>query len=353
MPQTKQERRASRETVRARPKTYFDALGVGRKASVEEIETAYTNKLKALDEQALDDSSHNAEMRVLLGARTVLSEPLIRQAYDQSTEAKVAFVATELEEKLVGEHFRRAGERALNRRSYDEAIESFKNALLFQQYPELNALYIWAEFLSGEQTAENGNAAIQRLIDRVGQESLDEMTLVYLGKIARLSGDSDRAKAYLQRALDSNKDLQVAWQELRQLNAKTEIRRGVTLVQSLSEDGSIQPIWLYTVACLFLLYAGANLMPSDRSLWPMTGQNSALLKSSKNTQSRDEFGNALRRSQLLEDGSGPRPMRARVSIGPSLQISELPAMSNIITFLMTFGFGADDLDYSYSASSGC
>ena len=64
----------------------------------------------------------------------------------------------------------------------------------------------------------------------------------------------------------------------------------------------------------------------------MTGQKSALLKSSKNTQSRDEVGNALRRSQLLEDGSGPRPMKAGLEDYPLIQ---LPATSNTITFLMT------------------
>ena len=260
------------------PKNYYRRLRVEVAATPGEIRAAHETAVERLDKDMAGGSVTEENHRDLLMqyevAYIILSDRMMRRAFDQAQEAKVDFIADGLEARLLSEHYRKEGERALNRRGYAEAHAAFLRSGSYELTTEVQLMCSWSNFLNGDQNKEQASEAIAEIRSLGEADSLTDQQYLYMGKVARLSDDKAQAKTFLNQAVQLNDKNQEAWGELRLLNTE-KANAGVNIAVS-ADTKDPKTVVLYALMCLIILYCGANLMPSDRTEWPeVGGQNAA------------------------------------------------------------------------------
>lgn len=256
------------------PNNYYRRLRIESVATAGEIRTAHSDAIRRLDLElegkTLAPEQHSELRQQLDNAFIILSDRMMRRAYDQARAAKVDFIADGLEAQLLSEHHRKEGERALSRRGYAEAHAHFSLAAEFKSTTEVLLMCSWSNFLNGEQNKTRGNEAITQIQALSSEGELTDLQCLYMGKVARLSEDFVRAKEFLNRAVTLNDKNQEAWGELRLLNTTKSSgvggARGLVVTADAKDP---RAVFLFAFVCLVALYALANIMPSERSEWPI------------------------------------------------------------------------------------
>lgn len=285
---------------RTLPKDYYRRLSIPVNASILDIRTAFQQCIAKLNTQhegsEIDASSFDQMKHQYQEAEIILTDRMTRRAYDEAVTARVDFVEQGLAGRILGDHFRKEGERRLRDRSYDEAIELFRRSAEHEDNDEVKLLSYWAGFLGGAQTQEQGATTIEQMRGlEQGQLRRDRIYLYY-GKVSRLCGEITAARDHLNRAVEFDKNNQEAWGELRLLNTKPSKKTKVGVSFNIDTDSNeVRGIVLYAVLCLAILFGLANYVPDARTDWPLVNNQQL----TQQADSQDEFQSVLAK-RLLE-----------------------------------------------------
>jgi len=212
---------------------HFAILGVGKRASAEEIRTSYFSLAKRLHPDRLravgvDDASGDAQRlfaRINL-AFGVLSDSLRRDDYARMLSAggeevvKKAQVDADViaARILKAEETFHRGEMSLRRSQFETARELFEEAVaLNPDEAEYQALLAWATWLCADDKIQVSAAVQKRLGDAVALSPLCVPAHFYRGQVAKQIGRTQAAIEAFKQVLEIQPDNSEAKLELRVL----------------------------------------------------------------------------------------------------------------------------------------
>lgn len=221
---------------RLRGRSYFDVLGVGERASDEDVRSAYV----LLAKRTHPDRFSGASEPVKRLAEEIFG--LVSKAYEQLADGKrrLEYVmsqrsgardAAELDEgqrALQAELQFQQGEAKLRARHYRAAAECFAKAVeLYPEEGEYHANLGWAEYMANP----NDQAATTRALGHLKQGARlapdRDKPFLYLGRIYQARGRTDLAQKMLTRAISNKPDCIEALRELRLLHMRQEKGKGL------------------------------------------------------------------------------------------------------------------------------
>jgi tetratricopeptide (TPR) repeat protein len=281
------------------PKDYYRRLNIASTASILEIRKAFQNSIAKLNAQhetnKIDSPGFEQMKQQYQEAEIILTDRMTRRAYDEAVAARVDFLGQGFASRILGDHFRKEGERRLRDRDYDAAIKSFHRSSEYESSDEIKLLSYWAEFLGGDQTKAQCTDTIEKLRGLEAGEVPQDRIYLYYGKVSRLSGEVTVARDYLNRAVEFDKNNQEAWGELRLLNTKPVKKKVALSFQVDSDSTEVSGIVFYTLLCLMILLGLANYVPDARTDWPLVNNKQI----AQQVDQQNEFQSRLA-AQLLE-----------------------------------------------------
>ncbi len=221
---------------RLRGRSYFDVLGVGERASDEDVRSAYV----LLAKRTHPDRFSGASEPVKRLAEEIFG--LVSKAYEQLADAKrrVEYVmaqrsgardAAEIDEgqrALQAELQFQQGESKLRARQYRAAAECFTKAVeLYPEEGEYHAHLGWAEHLANPTDDATASRALAHLKQGARLAPDRDKPFLYLGRIYQARGRIDLAQKMLTRALSNKPDCIEALRELRLLHMRQEKGKGL------------------------------------------------------------------------------------------------------------------------------
>lgn len=209
---------------------HFEALGVSKRASVDEIQRAYFALAKELhpdrlrrsadgavpaDARALAEQIHNQ----LSTAFETLSDERRRQDYLKHLDQGQKTAVSEDLSKLLGAETRfRKGEAALEAGRLDDAAKHFEDACaLYPDEGEFQASLAWALYQQAPDDALVQVDVIARLQKATDLAPRHDKGWLWLGKVLQRTGRPGEALKQFERALHCNPDNREAQGELRLL----------------------------------------------------------------------------------------------------------------------------------------
>jgi len=221
----------------------FDVLGIGVDASDAEVRYAYDGLIDTLPSEALalelpdlKDRVEEARKRIdrafehlrLGSSRKVYAQlrPQIARGRKKATKTPEQIAAEKAAhyEKLASrgldaEAWFRRGDGFLQTKSYEQAVEAYGMAAhLDPKEGEYLARFGYAQFLHRPKDAVVVREALENIAKGIKLSPNREKPYVYLGKIFRENGASDRARKMFKNALRIKPDCHEALQELHQLD---------------------------------------------------------------------------------------------------------------------------------------
>lgn len=220
---------------------YFTLLGLPVGAPAEDVKQTYFMLARKLHPDRLaaigvhdDDRQAQRLMACINEAFAVLSDPIRRAEYE-SILARGGEEAVRAEEQkadeiamrvMRAEEAFRQGEMALRREQFEQAVQSFSQAVeLAPNEPEYQALLAWAKFAAApdkQVVAVETRKALLRAAD-----ANDESTTArfYLGRVERMLGREKEALAYFHEVLRIKPNHVEATSEARILEQRLRNRR--------------------------------------------------------------------------------------------------------------------------------
>ncbi len=212
---------------------HFAILGVGKKASAEEIRSSYFSLAKRLHPDrlravGLDDPSGDAQRlfaRINL-AFGVLSDSMRRAEYARmlSSGGEEAVKKAQVDADVIAARILKAeetfhrGEMALRRSQFESARDLFDEAVaLNPDEAEYQALCAWATWLCAEDKIQVSAAVQKRLGDAVALSPLCVPAHFYRGQVAKQIGRTQAAIEAFKQVLEIQPEHSEAKLELRVL----------------------------------------------------------------------------------------------------------------------------------------
>jgi CheY-like chemotaxis protein/tetratricopeptide (TPR) repeat protein len=214
----------------------FDVLDVPVFAPDAQLRSAYEARLAQIPRAALESSDPEIRQR----ARRIRAR--IEDAYqhlkDPETRRYYAVLRQETERdrdaeesaarSLEAERCFRKGQGLLERKRYDEAVESFGMAShLDPSEGEYLAHLGYALYLNRPQDDVVRREATEHIANGIKRSPDRELSYVFLGRILRARGEVETARKVLRRALKIRPDCHPALQELRLMEMREQKGRGL------------------------------------------------------------------------------------------------------------------------------
>jgi curved DNA-binding protein CbpA len=231
-----------RSEAMRRKADHFELLGITQEMPPDQVRRAYFELARQLHPDrivALGLGDIRAEAQRLFAeinaAFAVLSNPKQRAEYVQTLAAGGVEVVKRKQEEaeaiaqrlLDAETEFRTGEMALRRNQVEVAVGAFKRAVeLNPDEGEHHALFAWTSWVVATDKAAAAKLSRAGLDKAVQLSPKSPIPHLYLGKIARSSGDDAGAAAHFRRALELSPGHGDAASELRVLEARNpKLRR--------------------------------------------------------------------------------------------------------------------------------
>jgi tetratricopeptide (TPR) repeat protein len=198
---------------------HFVVLGVGRKASADEIKSAFVELAKVFHPDRLPESLRylSAKMKATFEAVRVAYETLQnesrREAYEATMRAESPPQKDDKPAEQASAAFRR-GDLLLRKKDYSAAEREYHSAYLIDPNAAYLAAEAWAIYLDPGRR-DQAPRAKQMMVDAAKKDPECDRAHYQLGVIARVEGDMDRAEKHFREAVRLNPKHPEANQELR------------------------------------------------------------------------------------------------------------------------------------------
>lgn len=209
---------------------HFEALGVSKRASVEEIQRAYFALVKELHPDRLRRSSDGAvpadaralgeqiQNQLALAFETLSDERRRQEYVARVDQGQKTAVSEDLSRLLGAETKFRKGEGALDAGRFDDAVRHFEEAItLYPDEGEFQASLAWALY---QQAPDDGLVqvdALARLQRATELAPRNDKGWLWFGKVLQRAGRPGEALKQFERALNCNPDNRDAQLELKLL----------------------------------------------------------------------------------------------------------------------------------------
>lgn len=214
--------------------TLYELLGVERDADEKAIKSAFHLKARVFhvdNHPELNDPELHEKLVQIFGeisrAHSTLSNKEQREEYDAMLSLTERGVPTDLRVIFDADKSFQTGKRLVDRGDYSKALEPLTQAAAANPSENVYRAYrAWCEFCI---MSDNDQVPVGSRVDRIMMELEEiaeddkhvEMADVFLGNIARVSGDVESARAWYEAALAKNKNNTEAVSQLRILNMRS------------------------------------------------------------------------------------------------------------------------------------
>ncbi|MDH4226347.1 MAG: DnaJ domain-containing protein [Deltaproteobacteria bacterium] len=209
-------------------KNYFDILGVGRKATIDDIKSSYRRLAKMYHP---DFFTRHSDENVIELAREIF--PLIVEAYgilsdkDKKADYEVVLdsglvhIDAELVLKAEGEF--QKGQSLLRFKNYAAAYDCFKKAVeYYADDAESHAYLGWTLFNKPGRTPADAALAKKSVLKALSMNPKMAVAMHFQGVMLRVDGDLEGALSLQQKALKFDSNLTEAQSEIRFISRKME-----------------------------------------------------------------------------------------------------------------------------------
>lgn len=214
--------------VRAmRRMNHFEALGVSRSASEDEVRKAYFALVREVHPDRLAGAPADAKALAsqihgqLTAAYETLSEKERRAAYEQKLEEGTKTgVSDEVGRVLAAEGRFRRGEQALAKGEHERAKTLFEEAVdLYADEGEFHTHLGWALFLSAPGDAAAARTAEAHIEEGIRLNPRADKGYLFLGRLLKEMGRTTEAVKQFEQAIQCNPDCKEALAELSLISA--------------------------------------------------------------------------------------------------------------------------------------
>ncbi|MGQ0793137.1 MAG: DnaJ domain-containing protein [Deltaproteobacteria bacterium] len=201
-------------------KNYYETLGVGTKASNDDIKTSYFALVKRFHPDAAPDLPKEAKDKTqqifeeISAAYQFLMDDAKRREYDSGVE--IAELKKQTKSVYVAEFAFREGQTLLNRRDYAEAERKFREAVRLKPDEQAYAgALAWTVFLLASDKKTAAAEALKNLEASIAANPKIARNYYYLGCVYKRLENRYRSKANFTKALEYEPDFIEAKRELR------------------------------------------------------------------------------------------------------------------------------------------
>lgn len=206
--------------------TYFEILGIDRKASATQVRKAFVNLAKrfhpdALTQLGLHDlvEKSNSIFAKMSQANEILGDAEQRKEYEASLDVNPELIA-KMNDIINAEMEFQKGEILLRNRSYPQALVQFQKA--FDLNPEEAEHYVylgWTQFLTTKDDKRTAANQAKTMINKgLAMRGNIDMAYIFLGRLAKAMDQTDEAEKHFNQALQINPNNDQAESELRVLS---------------------------------------------------------------------------------------------------------------------------------------
>ena len=206
--------------------TYFEILGIDRKANAAQVRKAFVNLAKrfhpdALTQIGLHDlvEKTNSIFAKMSQANEILGDVEQRKEYEASLDVNPELIA-KMNDIINAEMEFQKGEILLRNRSYPQALAQFQKAFDLNSEEAEHFVYLgWAQFLTTKDDKRTAANNAKTMINKgLAMRGNIDMAYIFLGRLAKAVDQTDEAEKHFNKALQINPNNDQAESELRVLS---------------------------------------------------------------------------------------------------------------------------------------